>query len=219
MASETPNRRGERSVRSVIAALFAIACPFGCSIYDGTPGRDPAPDGATTTGAGTGGSAGMGGTGGSGAGGASGAASTGGASGAASTGGAAGRSAQDATSDAVLRDASDVRGDASSDPAFVDASDVTSSETGTDGPGDNQDDANDASDASVDGLPPPSDASFDVGDTNPAVDADASTTADTGASDAPCDGGPPTGVTYKLVAQHSNKCVDVYHNLTADGTA
>ena len=72
---------------------------------------------------------------------------------------------------------------------------------------------------------PPADASTDaqdagIADTNDGAsrDADALPPSDAGIADAAGEAGPPTGVFYKLIAKHSAKCADVYHNDVAEGT-
>jgi hypothetical protein len=108
------------------------------------------------------------------------------------------------------------------DATLVDTMDETSPADATDSKdvatGDQVDDL------SSDPSWPPADAAIDAPDglteADAALqDADASPLPDVSAPDAPAEGGPPTGVTYRLVVKHSGKCADVYHNLTANGTA
>jgi hypothetical protein len=72
---------------------------------------------------------------------------------------------------------------------------------------------------------PPNDASIDKLDAgipdhgnDVSIDADATPPIDVGAPDTAGEAGPPTGVVYSLIAKHSGKCADVYHNEVANGT-
>jgi ricin-type beta-trefoil lectin protein len=78
---------------------------------------------------------------------------------------------------------------------------------------------------STDAPAPPDQASVDVQDSaftdrneTGSSDADALPPLDV-APEASAEAGPPTGVVYTLVAKHSGKCADVYHNDTVEGTA
>jgi hypothetical protein len=78
-------------------------------------------------------------------------------------------------------------------------------------------------DGSSDAPEPPTDASRDGTDGATGIDvslsdADATLPPDVNTPDTRIDT-PPTGVTYQLIVKHSGKCADVYHNLTANGTA
>jgi hypothetical protein len=201
-------------LRHCAAALAAIGL-LGCSVYDTTlpPNSDAA--------AGTGATAGEGGSGGAGQSGASGAGAFGGEAGTTSTGGTGGAPNRDASSEARESGAGDAA-DAPLDVAFGDVKDAVS--------GDASPDASDAAaqdhiEAAADLPTPPADASVDMQDVRLAdreggtSDSDGLPPLDVGGDpDTSGEAGPPTGVTYTLVAKHSAKCADVYHNETADGT-
>jgi hypothetical protein len=179
-------------------------------VYD-LPESGNAPDGAATSGPGAGGNGGSGGG--------SGAGSTGGGGG--SAGGSGGGAVQDAAAEVGGRGASDASDGPRQDTSIADARDAPAPDLATDSlEASIQDQMNDLSadapspinDASVDMR----DAALDEGSTS---DVDASRPTESGVPDAPSEAGPPTGVSYRLVAKHSSKCADVYHNLTADGTA
>lgn len=182
-----------------LALLYATIASLGCSLDDlASLSEGKPPDGGTkTTATGAGGATGSGGSDGTGG---SGSMSNGGAAGWSGIGGTggAGASARDGAAEASVRDA------IQTDEQHIDVS---------------PDDAADGelTDVSPDRTTPYPDAWTDP--TSPIADASTDGGPDADASEAGTEAGPPTGVAYRIVAEHSGKCADVYHNLTADGTA